>query len=132
MLGRASREATERALAPLGIKPHHYGILVVLDATGPAPQHRVGERLRIDKSTMTVFVDQLEGLGMLERRRNPENRRAYDLTLTETGRRALARAAPLIDAVDEATLSPLGGEERSQLHRLLSRLLAGADVPGQP
>jgi DNA-binding MarR family transcriptional regulator len=130
MLGQASRNTTERVLAPLGIKPHHYGVLMVLDAMGPAPQHSVGERLGIDKSSMTVVVDHLAGLGMLERRRNPGNRRAYELTLTETGRETLARAAPLIESVEEVVLARLTGEERRQLHGLLVRTLPGVDVPG--
>jgi len=122
MVGRISRNLTERALADLSIKPHHYGILAILDAEGPAPQHSVGEQLRIDKSSMTVFVDHLEALGLVERRRNPSNRRAYELTLTDAGRATFARAGSLIEAVEEAVLSGLGAPERSQLHGLLSRL----------
>jgi DNA-binding MarR family transcriptional regulator len=123
MVGRLSRDLTERTLAELNIKPHHYGILALLEAEGPAPQYSVGERLRIDKSSMTVFVDHLEALGLVERRRNPRNRRAYELTLTDTGRSTFVRAGPLIDAVEDAVLSRLGADERDELHRLLSRLL---------
>src|SRR5437868_13712933 len=122
MVGRISRDLTEHALAELSIKPHHYGILAILEAAGPAPQHSVGERLRIDKSSMTVFVDHLEALGLVERRRNPSNRRAYELTLTEAGRATFVHAGSLIDGVEEAVLSGLSASERSQLHGLLSRL----------
>lgn len=124
MIGRFSRDATERALEPLAIKPHHYGILAVLDAMGLAPQHAVGERLGTDKSSMTVFADYLEALGLIERRRNPRNRRAYELKLTEAGREVLARAGPLVDGVEQAMMSGLDAEQRTQLHALLLRLLA--------
>jgi MarR family transcriptional regulator, lower aerobic nicotinate degradation pathway regulator len=124
-LGRFSREATERALEPLGIKPHHYGMLVVLAEKGPASQQAVGEMFGIDKSSMVVFVDQLEGLGLVERRRNPENRRAYRLTLTDAGREALSEAEPLVEEVEEALLSPLGDADRERLHGLLLNLLPG-------
>ena len=126
-LGRACRDATGRALEPLGIKPHHYGVLVVLDAVGSATQHAVGARLGIDKSSMTVVVDRLEGLGFVERRRNPENRRAYELGLTEAGRDAIARAEPLVARVEEAALARLDGEERAHLHALLVKLLPGPE-----
>ncbi len=125
MVGRISRDLTERALGDLGIKPHHVGILAILDAEGPAAQSRVGQRLRIDKSSMTVFVDHLEALGLLDRRRNPRNRRAYELTLTGAGRATFARAVSLIDSVEVKVLAGLDADERSQLHRLLSRLLRG-------
>jgi DNA-binding MarR family transcriptional regulator len=108
---------------PLGIKPHHYGVLQVLEEMGSAPQYVVGARLGIDKSTMTVVGDHLEGLGLVARRRNPQNRRAYELTLTETGRAALAAAEPLVATVEEAMLARLDSAERSQLHTLLLRMM---------
>jgi DNA-binding MarR family transcriptional regulator len=123
MLGRRCREAAERALTPLGIKPHHYGVLVVLEVASAAPQHAVGKRLGIDKSTMTVVGDHLEGLGLVERRRNPQNRRAYELMLTDAGREVLARAEPLLATAQEELLGPLDAAERAQLHALLVRLL---------
>jgi DNA-binding MarR family transcriptional regulator len=124
VLGSRSREATEQALTPLRIKPHHYGVLLVLEAMGAAPQHVLGRRLGIDKSTMTVVGDHLEGLGLVARQRNPRNRRAYELTLTEAGRGALAAAEPLVAMVEEAMLLPLDQAERKVLHALLLRMLA--------
>ena len=46
--------------------------MVVLAEEGPDPQQTVGERIEIDKSTMVVVVDELEELGLVERRRNPK------------------------------------------------------------
>jgi DNA-binding MarR family transcriptional regulator len=127
VLGRRTREATEQALAPLRIKPHHYGVLVLLEGTGPLPQHTIGTRLGIDKSTMTVVGDHLEALGLVERRRNPANRRAYEFVLTDTGRSALATAEPLIAQIDEEALAPLDPAERTELHDLLLRLVPAPD-----
>ena len=131
-LGRVARDETEGALEPLGIKPHHYGVLVVLDVMGPTPQYAAGQNLGIDKSSMTVVVDHLERLGLVERRRNPQNRRAYELTLTEAGREVLNAAAPLIAGVEEALLSRLSDEERAQLHELLTHMLPGSEGRSQP
>ena len=123
MLGRLSRDATERALEPLRIKPHHYGMLVVLAEGGPASQQAIGETLKIDKSTMVVFVDHLEALGLVERRRNPENRRAYRLTLTAAGREMISEAETLVEGVEETLLAPLDDAQRRRLHGLLLGLL---------
>jgi DNA-binding MarR family transcriptional regulator len=125
-LGRASRDAVERALAPLEIKPQHFGVLVILESLGPVPQRVVGDRLHIDKSSMTMVIDHLERLDLLRRRRNPDNRRAYELTLTAAGREAIAAALPHIEQVECVTLSPLDAGERAQLHALLLKMLAGA------
>lgn len=130
VLGRISRDATERALGSLGIKPYHYGVLVVLDEGGPAPQRAVGEALGIDKSSMVVVVDHLEGLGLVERHRNPENRRAYRLTLTDAGRKMISEAGPLVGRVEEDVLAPLDQAQRRQLHGLLLSLLPGSGRRG--
>jgi DNA-binding MarR family transcriptional regulator len=90
---------------------------------GPAPQQAVRETLSIEKSSMVVFVDHLERLGLVERHRNPENRRAYKLTLTAAGRELLSEAKPLIEKVEEAVLAPLDDAQRRHLHQLLLSLL---------
>jgi len=123
LLGQLSRDATEQALEPLRIKPHHYGLLVVLAEGGPAPQQAVRESLSIEKSSMVVFVDHLERLRLVERHRNPENRRACKLTLTAAGRELLSEAEPLIEKVEEAVLAPLDDAQRRHLHQLLLSLL---------
>jgi DNA-binding MarR family transcriptional regulator len=97
--------------------------LVVLAEEGPAPQQTVGERIEIDKSTMVVVVDELEELGLVERRRNPQNRRAYELTLTETGLKRLSEVEPVVEEVEEAALAPLDEARRTQLRELLLSLL---------
>lgn len=125
VMGTFSRGELARAFGPMGIKPRGYGILVALDERGPAAQRDVGERVGIDKSTMVVVVDELEELGLVERRRNPKNRRAYELTLTDAGRSTLSEAEAVVAEVEEAVLAPLDDAQRLQLHELLLRLLPG-------
>ena len=64
-----------------------YGFLVAPDVAAP-PQRAVGERLGIDESSMTAIADLLDGLGLMERRRDPDDRRAYEPTLADVGREA--------------------------------------------
>ncbi|MGH2879628.1 MAG: MarR family transcriptional regulator [Solirubrobacteraceae bacterium] len=58
--------------------------------TPGASQQAIGERLQIPPSRMVAFVDALEQRGLLERRANPEDRRARALYLTDEGRELLA------------------------------------------
>ena len=128
-LGRRFRGATERSLAPLGITPVHYGVLAVLAANGPAAQAAVGATFQIDKSSMVVMMDQLEQHALVERRRNPRNRRAYELFLTAEGQRLVLEADRIIAQSEEVLLAPLGTEQRVQLHALLLRLLRDLGEP---
>ena len=63
-------ERFERGLAAEGIRTEHGAVLVVIDAEGPMSQRALGRRLRIDKSPMVGLLDDLERLGLAERRRS--------------------------------------------------------------
>jgi DNA-binding MarR family transcriptional regulator len=128
-LGRRFRAATEHVLAPLGITPVHYGVLTVVATQGPAAQAAVGQTLRIDKSSMVVIMDYLEQRGLVERQRNPRNRRAYELILTAAGAQILRDADRIIAESEEAGLAALDQTQRDQLHQLLLRLLRGPGAP---
>jgi len=127
LLGRAHeahRRLTREALAGLGLSPKGYGALVLLDAEGPLSQQRLARRQGIDRTTMVAVADELEALGAIERRRDPDDRRAYALHLTQAGRRLLARAHPAVLDAEERFLAPLPEAERERLRAALRRLLA--------
>ena len=125
-----AEHATERfetAVAEHGIKSKHASVLVVVDAEGPMSQRALGRRLRIDKSPMVGLLDDLERLGLAERRRSDTDRRVQAIHLTAKGRAVLARVTELADAENARTFGVLDDAEREQLHALLRRV-AEADA----
>jgi DNA-binding MarR family transcriptional regulator len=97
-------------------------MLVVIDAEGPMSQRALGRRLRIDKSPMVGLVDDLERLGLAERRRSRSDRRIQALHLTAKGR-TLAEWVEKSAAAEQArTFGVLDDEERARLHDLLLRV----------
>ena len=124
--GQLSHEEFDRLVGSMmGLKARHYGALAVLADEGPHAQSDLGDKLRIDRSTMVAVVDDLEGMGFVERRRDREDRRRYELTLTDAGRRAFSEAEGLVEGVQEAVLAPLDEAQRRQLHELLTSVLRG-------
>ena len=61
-----------------------------------------------------------------DRRRRPGDRRAWEVTITAKGRRALARARRLARTVEDEVLGGLSAPERSELLALLRRALVAA------
>jgi DNA-binding MarR family transcriptional regulator len=57
-----------------------------LDTGTPMSQRDLAERLRLEKSTVSRLVADLERKGLVERERDPDNRRVYRLRLTPAGR----------------------------------------------
>jgi MarR family transcriptional regulator, lower aerobic nicotinate degradation pathway regulator len=126
-----AEHATERfecEIAPYGIRAKHAQVLLVIDAEGPMSQRALGRRLRIDKSPMVGLLDELEQLGLAERRRSESDRRVQAIHLTAAGRKALARVLEIAEAENARTFEPLDDAEREVLHDLLLRVAeASAD-----
>jgi len=112
-------ERFERALARQRIRTKHASVLFLIDAEGPMSQRALCRRLRIDKSPMVGLVDDLERLGLAERRRSDADRRVQDIHLTARGRTAVARIIELAEEENERTFGVLDDEQRAQLHWLL-------------
>ena len=127
-----AQEMADRALKPLGLNVRHFGVMTLLrdptEAEGrAASQQAIGERLRIDRTTMVALMDDLERAGYVQRDRNPDDRRAYVVTLTAAGRAAQARAEKAVDSDARDFFGRLSEPDRQQLHRLLQRLNGGAE-----
>lgn len=130
-LGRLLRDAHLRAhglaheALPGGRHPRDWGVMAVLDQHGPLSQQRLGEMLGVNRSMMVGVIDGLEGSGLVERGRNPGDRRSYALELTDDGRGALERTSPEIFEMEGRLLRALSPSERERLAELLRTLLLG-------
>ncbi len=122
-VSQLAREGFERALEPMGLKARHYGVLTALASEGPHAQRDLGEKLAIDRTTMVGLVDELEGLGLVERRRDPKDRRRYDLVLTDDGKRTTSEAEAVAARVQDSVLAPLDDAQRHLMHEMLASLL---------
>jgi DNA-binding MarR family transcriptional regulator len=116
-------ERADRALGrgELGIK--HFGCLSVIADEGPLSQQVLCARMRVDRTTMVAVVDELEAAGLVERRRNPDDRRAYALEATDPGRAWIAEKRGALMAAQDELLSVLSEAERRRLVASLQRLL---------
>jgi DNA-binding MarR family transcriptional regulator len=94
-------------------------VLAVIDAEGPMSQRALCRRLRIDKSPMVGLVDDLERLGLAERRRSDADRRIQAIHITDKGRGAVARVMEIAAFENDRTFGVLDDEQRAQLHDLL-------------
>jgi DNA-binding MarR family transcriptional regulator len=86
---------------------------------------------RLDKSTMVVAVDALEGVGLVERRPDPKDRRARIVVPTEAGRELLTRAEGVMLGAEDEALAGLSVAERRALRSLLGRLVSGRRSAGE-
>jgi len=129
-LWRASHARTEEALNSIGLTPALFAVLNVLGAREGTIQQELSADMAIDPSAMVKLINELESTGLAERRRRPGDRRAWEVSITPTGRRTLERAKRLVAQVEDEVLGGLTAGDRGQLLTLLRRALASA--PPQP
>lgn len=104
-----------------GLSPGRIGLLVYIDANPGVTQSRLAEAASRDRSTMVGVLDQLQGRGLVERRRGSD-RRTNGLWLTRAGRTLLARALKSIARHEKRIAARLSLEERRVLMALLARI----------
>lgn len=86
-----------------------------LDTDTPISQGELAQRLRLEKSSVSRMAAEMERSGLLERERDPDNRRLYRLRLTERGRAMHAGMAHSAHDHFERWVEAMTGEERDAL-----------------
>jgi small ligand-binding sensory domain FIST len=85
--------------------------------------HELASRPALDRlKTAITELDELEQRALIERRRDPNDRRRHLVQLTADGKKTLKRLRALSRRLEDEFLAPLSDAERAQLHALLLRL----------
>lgn len=120
----------ERAAALDFTRPQA-GLLRLISREPGQSQQAVARRLGTPPSRLVALVDGLEQRGLIERRRDPGDRRNYALHPTAAGEQAMATLSQATLEHEQAISAPLTQAERAQLSKLLGKLAAAHGlVPG--
>lgn len=104
----------------------YFMILELLYSKGPHPVQKISETLSIPSGSITYVVNKLEKLGLVERRSNPNDGRAFHVVLTEKGEALFNEIFPKHVATISENLSFISNEEKELLIELLKKIGFGA------
>jgi DNA-binding MarR family transcriptional regulator len=111
-----------RCVAPLELTPAQFSVLLLLERNPGRNQTEIANTLGILRPNFVAMLDGLESRELCARTRSVNDRRSYNLVLTDKGRATLARAKKLV-ARHEARLNELlGATNRAALVAMLSRI----------
>ena len=87
----------------------------------------VSKLLHVNRTMMVALIDAMEEAGLVERHRNPADRRSYALELTDKGRRMLSELTSGIRRAETELTEPLTERERQRLQELLCTIVVSGE-----
>ncbi len=126
-LGTHVASAFAERIARLDLTPPQTGLMRVVASEPGRSQQALAQQLGTPPTRLVALVDGLEERGLLERRRNPQDRRLHAVHLGPAGEELMAGIRNVAREHEDAVLAPLDDDERARLRELLGKL---ADAHG--
>lgn len=121
-VARMLRLNFNRRARALGLTQTQWQAIAVLKRHEGASQATVAELLEVQPITLARLIDRLESAGWVERRPNPDDRRAVQLFLTAKSQPALAQMSEMAALTRVEAMAGFTEAEQVQLVQLLSRM----------
>jgi DNA-binding MarR family transcriptional regulator len=115
LLHRVSQRADdifETEVGDTNLTARQFAVLLAVARSEDPSQTDVVEMTAIDRSTIAEMIRRMAKKGLLQRRRNRKDARAYVVHLTDTGREVLKSAEPRAQRAGTTVLARLAGEQR--------------------
>jgi DNA-binding MarR family transcriptional regulator len=124
LLTRLSRRVHRQA-GSMDVNIKQLAVLSTVREYDQLTQSRLAEILCVDANMVVQLLNDLEGRELVERRRDPQDRRRHIVEVTDEGARALTEAERRLDTLEDEILENLDAGERNQLNELLRKALDG-------
>jgi len=121
-LGTYAAQEFATRVAELDLTPPQAGLLRAIALEPGRSQQALARHLGTPATRLVALVDGLEQRGLVERRRNLDDRRLYAVHLTDAGHAFMRKLGRVAREHDDALLAGLDADERTQLRTLLTRV----------
>ncbi|MBI1181231.1 MAG: MarR family transcriptional regulator [Alphaproteobacteria bacterium] len=123
-IGRLMRREFDRRVRDMGFTRSQWRVLAHLRRVEGINQSQLADRMDVEPITLVRLLDKLEGAGYVERRADPQDRRAYMLFLTPKARPLINRLETISEELRSEILGDLTPRERDKLIEMLMRIKA--------
>jgi len=120
------------SVLPDNVDVHAYAVLVALGDRVPRSQQALARTVDVSRTTVMRVAADLADRGLVERVRNPADRRSYLLSRTAAGASAARSWRRHVQAVEDAVTSGLSARQHDDLHGLLLRVVEPELAPDTP
>lgn len=125
------RRFDERARL-IGVTRPQWRALTALSRAEGVQQGALAELLEVEPITLCRMIDRLEEAGLVERRRDPDDRRAWNLYLTDKARPLIERLRVIAEEVFSTALADIPEPAVAALTETLTRMRSNLSAaPGR-
>lgn len=117
-------DAFERALKPFGITVTQFNVLRILRGSNPDGlcRNELADRMVTRMPDMTRLLDRMEDMGLIERSRDPDDRRMVRTQITKKGLKLLEQVDETARAEQDRPFERLDDEEVRMLIEMLQTI----------
>jgi DNA-binding MarR family transcriptional regulator len=120
------------AVLPDTVDIHAYAVLVALASGGPRSQRALAEMVSVSSTTMMRVAADLASRGLVDRVRNPDDRRSYLLTRTPEGTATARTWRRYAEELEDSITVGFTARERNDLRSLLLGVVEPELAPDTP
>ncbi|WP_414899493.1 MarR family winged helix-turn-helix transcriptional regulator [Sphingomonas flavalba] len=128
-VSRLMRRRFDERARQIGVTRSQWRMLFTLSRNEGANQGALAELIDVEPITLCRMVDRLQDAGLVERRRDPTDRRAWQLYLTEEAHPIVGELHALADALFEECMDDIAAADRERLNETLTRIRQNLVAP---
>ncbi len=129
----ALRRAFDRRAADLGVTRAQWKVMFRLSREPGLRQVELADKLDVEPITLCRIIDRLEDAKLVERRRDPADRRAWQLYLTDAAAPLSAKLRTLGNGLIDEAFAGISAAEIATARSVLTRVRGNlATLPAQP
>jgi DNA-binding MarR family transcriptional regulator len=121
-VGTAIKQCALEEFEREGLSMYQYSVLAVLAEGAKETQATIADTLGLDRGQLVGVLDGLEDAGLIERRRDQNDRRRHMVSLTPAGKKRLVKMRTIVKRIEDEFLEPLDDKTRVALHKTLRRV----------
>ena len=121
-VSRLLRRGFDERVRGIGVTRPQWQVLSLLKMHAGSNQGTLAEMLEVEPITLGRMIDRLQDAGLVERRADPADRRAWRIHLTDEGDALLERLRPLARAALTSALDGVSDTERAHFVTVLERM----------
>lgn len=116
--------------AGVNLTPHEFAVLNRLTEFPTLNQRNIAQLTYKDRPAVTRMLERMISKGLVEKQLCDKDRRAFQVALTEKGRKVRETVVPIAREVMLQALSDADGKEIATTLKLLQKITANMDLQG--